>query len=114
MTCPFCEIVAKRAPARKVAWWLNALAIEPLNPVTPGHVLIIPKRHVADALEDPVVTGHVFQCAADYARDEVVGPCNLITSVGSSATQTVFHLHVHVVPRSPEDGLKLPWSEGTN
>lgn len=80
--------------------------IEPLNPVTPGHMLIIPKRHLRDALESPADTGLVMEYAARYARS----PCNIITSVGTEATQTVFHLHVHVIPRATGDGLRLPWT----
>jgi histidine triad (HIT) family protein len=116
MPCPFCEIVQGRAPADIVAYWDSALAILPLNPVTPGHTLIIPRKHVDDALTDPPLTGFLFQCAADLALDEDFraaqqGPdWNLITSVGPAATQTVRHLHVHLVPRRPDDGLALPWT----
>jgi len=104
--CVFCEIVARRTPATIVAEWPGALAIQPLNPVTRGHLLVIPRQHVADALEDPSVTAATFLCAALIADR----PVNLITSAGSVATQTVFHLHVHVVPRRAGDGLTLPWT----
>ena len=106
--CPFCEIVAGRAPAEKVREWDHALAIVPLAPVTPGHVLVIPKRHVQDAGVLPWLTGRVFQCAAEMINE--VGPANLITSVGAEATQTIFHLHLHLVPRHEGDGLALPWT----
>jgi histidine triad (HIT) family protein len=87
--------------------------IEPVLPVTPGHALVVPRRHVADALEDPALTGDVVRLAAVYARSlrlSGVEACNIITSVGPEATQSVFHLHVHVVPRREGDGLPLPWS----
>jgi histidine triad (HIT) family protein len=106
--CPFCEIVTGRAPATKVREWGDVLAIEPLRPVTPGHVLVIPTRHVPDAGFAPWVTGRVFECAAEMIDE--VGPANLITSAGEAATQTVMHLHVHLVPRRDGDGLKLPWT----
>lgn len=83
---------------------------EPLNPVTPGHRLVVPKLHVADALEDPAVTAEVVMYAADYAVTAGLSSCNLITSAGAAATQTVMHLHVHVVPRREGDGLALPWT----
>ena len=114
--CPFCAIVAGDAPAQIVARWTDALAILPLNPVTPGHTLVIPRRHVADALEDPKLTGFLFQCAADLAQEDMYADAqqrpdwNLLTSVGPAATQTVRHLHVHLVPRRPGDGLHLPWT----
>lgn len=103
--CVFCEIVRGIEPAELVDQWAHAIAIKPLNPVVPGHLLVLPKEHVKDALEDPSLTGEVMMCASRLAS----GECNLITSVGKSATQTVFHLHVHIVPRREGDGLALPW-----
>lgn len=85
------------------------VGFEPLNPVTPGHMLIIPTRHVRDATDEPWLTGEVFEAAAQYVA-ELGKPCNLITSVGAEATQTVWHFHVHVVPRREGDGLYLPWT----
>lgn len=110
--CVFCEIVAGRSPATVVAEWADAIAITPLNPVTDGHVLVIPRKHVADATEKPMLTGAVASLAALHAAG--VGPCNIITSVGAEATQSVFHLHVHVVPRRKGDGLPLPWTPQQN
>jgi histidine triad (HIT) family protein len=109
MTCVFCDIVAKTAPATIVKEYPYAIVIVPLNPVTQGHVLVLPKAHVKDAAEDPMVTGIVMAQAAHYVKD--VGPCNIITSIGEEATQSVFHLHLHVVPRVADDGLPLPWSD---
>ncbi|MFI2076568.1 HIT domain-containing protein [Streptomyces triculaminicus] len=107
--CTFCRIVAGDAPAQVMARWQDAIAIVPLSPVTEGHVLVIPTVHVVDATEDPRVAGVVMQCAAEYAAS-VGGALNLITSKGREATQTVFHLHIHVVPRAAADGLPLPWT----
>lgn len=108
--CVFCKIVAGDAPANIVEKWGDtALAIVPLNPVVDGHVIVIPSRHVADAGEEPYVTGDVMACASWFAADRYES-YNLITSAGAPATQTVFHLHVHVVPRRPGDGLALPWT----
>lgn len=104
-TCVFCDIAAGRAPRKLVVEWGRALAIEPLHPVVPGHVLVIPKVHVPDATYDPSITAMVMMNAAQIARP----PCNIITSAGAEATQTVFHLHVHIVPRRAGDGLQLPW-----
>lgn len=106
--CTFCEIVAGRAPATVLRETRDTLVIVPLNPVTDGHVLVIPKWHVVDALEDPRITAEVMHTAAEVATR----PCNIITSAGAVATQTVFHLHVHVVPRRENDGLALPWTAG--
>jgi histidine triad (HIT) family protein len=113
--CPFCEIAAGRAPAVIVGEKHNryhpdgdALAIVPLNPVTDGHLIVFPKVHVADA-RDSYAAGKVAEYAADIGASRYTS-YNLITSVGAPATQTVRHLHWHVVPRRDGDGLHLPWT----
>jgi len=111
--CVFCKIVAGKAPATVVAEWPDAIAIIPLDPVPTrapggqGHVLVLPRAHVADAGQDPVVTGMTFARAAELLAGLPAG--NLITSKGEAATQTVFHLHAHVVFRADGDDLQLPW-----
>jgi histidine triad (HIT) family protein len=109
--CPFCRIVAGDAPAKVVVEWDDALAIVPRSPVTVGHVLVIPRYHVQDAAAMPDVTASAMRRAAELAS--AAAPCNLITSVGAAATQTVYHLHIHVVPRHAGDGLALPWTPAT-
>jgi histidine triad (HIT) family protein len=105
--CVFCAIVAGRAPATVVEEWDDALAIVPLGPVVDGHVLIIPKRHVSNYTENPRHTGQLMARVAEYgARHR---SSNVITSMGKAATQSVFHLHIHVVPRSEDDQLMVPW-----
>jgi histidine triad (HIT) family protein len=106
--CVFCEIAGGREPAVVVREWPDTVAIVPLEPVVDGHVLVIPRCHVEDAAENPEVTAVTFGRAAEIS----VRPFNLITSAGPEATQTVPHLHVHVVPRREGDGLALPWSRG--
>jgi histidine triad (HIT) family protein len=108
--CPFCEIIAGRAPAVILEEWTGAMAIKPLNPVTPGHVLIIPKVHVADFAVSPLVSATVMEYAARFTVEWGVGDANVITSRGAAATQTVEHLHLHVIPRTVGDGLHLPWT----
>lgn len=110
--CPFCEIAAGRAPATVVREWTRTLAIAPLGPVTLGHVLVLPKIHIRDFVDDPVTTGQTSQHAAELARDLNLTAANLITSRGEAATQSVFHLHWHLVPRAKNDGLALPWYSG--
>lgn len=106
--CPFCDY---SGPSEVLYDWGDAFAIEPLNPVTPGHVLVIPKAHVGSFEPSPPTTALVMQRAAEYAAVKIPGDCNLIASAGPAATQTVRHLHVHLVPRTEGDGLKLPWSD---
>lgn len=106
--CVFCEIATGDAPATVVAEWDDALAIVPRGPATDGHVLVIPRRHVPDATAVSDVTASAMRRAVEVAA--TAAPCNLITSVGAEATQTVYHLHIHVVPRRAGDGLALPWT----
>lgn len=107
-SCVFCEIAAGTAPATVVRDWGDVLAIVPLGPVTEGHVLVIPRAHVADAGEDPEVSARTMACAAELMGE--LPAANIITSRGAVATQSVFHLHLHVVPRRAGDGLALPWT----
>jgi histidine triad (HIT) family protein len=106
--CVFCGLIAAREHEGEhggITWF------PPLNPVTPGHLLVVPRRHVSDALEDPELTGQVMTEAARLASFRRLHPCNIMTSVGRAATQSVFHLHLHIVPRAAGDGLMLPWTE---
>jgi histidine triad (HIT) family protein len=111
--CVFCDKIEVEKP-EVVAMGMegNPLVVrfEPLNPVISGHMLFVPVKHVASLLDDPYTTGLVFQEAASFAK-WVNRSCNLITSAGRIASQTIEHLHVHYVPRRIDDGLKLPWSE---
>lgn len=108
--CVFCAIAAGESPADIVLEHADVMVIRPLNPVVPGHVIAIPRAHVADAGTNPEISGDVFADASEYGRKNL-GDFNIISSAGKAATQTAFHLHVHVVPRTPGDGLSLPWTE---
>jgi histidine triad (HIT) family protein len=81
---------------------------EPLDPVVPGHLLVVPSQHVQDATEEPLVTSMAAGVAARVAQR--YRAANIITSIGVPATQSITHLHWHVVPRRHGDGLLLPWS----
>lgn len=106
--CVFCSIVAGEAPATVIRSWDDTIAIKPRGGVHPGHVLVIPRTHVADVGERPEVSAQTMARAAELAGE--LPAANVITSKGADATQTVFHLHIHVVPRSAGDGLPLPWT----
>ena len=110
--CVFCEIVEGSAPAEVVFDWSNALAIVPLDPIVRGHILVLPKMHVTDFQEDPLVAGMVMQRVAELARILAYPASNVITSLGRPAAQSIFHLHYHLIPRATDDGLALPWYSG--
>lgn len=108
LVCTFCAIVAGAEPATVIKRWDDATAIVPLDPVVPGHVIVISHQHVMDFTENPDVTAAVTRRAAEFA----VRPANLIASAGREASQPIGHLHVHVVPRRAGDELALPWQRG--
>lgn len=105
--CVFCDIVTGTAPATIVEEWSDAIAIVPLGPVVDGHILVIPRQHVADLAALPQVTAAVMYRAAHYSQRH--DSANIITSMGRAATQSIDHLHIHVVPRTTDDGLMVPW-----
>jgi len=108
-TCAFCAIAHRRAPAKIVRRWDSVVAIRPRSGgVTAGHLLVIPHQHVPDVGTDPTVTAAVFAAAAELAA--LLPACNVLTSKGRDGTQSVPHLHAHVVPQNAFDGLLLPWS----
>lgn len=118
--CPFCNLVK----GKYVALWGETgllhrdtpiLWIKPINPVVDGHILIVPAKHFETADENPPLFGSTMWAASVWARDrftyqEPNTGYNIIQSNGRAATQTIKHLHVHIVPRRVGDGLKLPWS----
>ena len=112
--CQFCQIVWGERPARVVADAPDSLAFFPLRPVCPGHTIVIPKTHVRDlwAAGSPPSAG-LMQAVIDvgHAIDTALRPdgLNLISSAGEAASQTVFHLHLHVVPRWASDHLGNIW-----
>ena len=111
MDCVFCRIVAGEEPATILYRNNWSMVIVPLEPVVVGHVIAIPNRHATDFSDDWLTSLEAMSAAFEYARTNMVD-YNLITSKGRAATQSVFHLHLHLVPRSEGDGLALPWYSG--
>jgi histidine triad (HIT) family protein len=113
--CVFCEIVAGRAPASVVAEDDLALCFLDIQPINPGHVLVVPKTHAASLDElDEEIGGHLFKVAMRVQaaiRDSGVRceGVNVFVADGESAGQDVFHVHLHVFPRFPGDGLTITY-----
>lgn len=109
--CIFCDILRRLAPVEDLQDEnLSVPSFVPLNPVTKGHRLFVPNVHVVNALEYPGITGVVFTAASKWAGKNGLTDFNLIVNNGHHAAQSVFHLHVHLVPRTANDGLVLPWT----
>ncbi len=112
--CVFCAIVAGVAPATVTANSPAAIALVPLNPATDGHAIVIPRVHSVGILDTaPGVWAAVMELARAVvaelnSRLEPDG-INIIQSTGAAATQTVPHLHVHVVPRYRGDRMGRIW-----
>jgi histidine triad (HIT) family protein len=113
--CLFCKIVAGEIPATILAEDERTIAFMDINPATRGHALVIPRAHAADIHAiDPADLQAVAVAAQKIARRAVSGGLgaagvNLLNSNGPAAWQTVFHFHVHVIPRYDGDPLRLPW-----
>jgi histidine triad (HIT) family protein len=107
--CIFCAIAAGDAPASIVYADDLAVAFLDLNPVTTGHTLVIPRRHVRDLLDASGAVaeiGPAVEATAALLVDRLgADGVNAFQATGAAAGQTVFHLHVHLLPRSHGDGL---------
>jgi histidine triad (HIT) family protein len=111
--CIFCKIVAGELPARKVDEDENTIAFLDIAPWTRGHTLVIPREHTRNLYEasEEVLhdTGVAAQRVAKKMRDRLGAEgINLLNSTEPVAMQTVFHYHVHVIPRYEDDGFGLP------
>lgn len=120
LECPFCEIVARDDPdAREVYRDRHCVAFFPTEPATLGHTLVVPRAHRRDiwALEPELAAQlgvAVVQLAAAVKRAIRPDGLNVIQSNGVVATQTVMHVHVHLVPRWEDDALGRIWPPETN
>ena len=112
--CLFCGIVAGSIPSETIDSDERTVAFMDINPATPGHALVVPRAHSADLMEigDADLTAVILASQRLAKRmKNVLGAdgINLINACGAAAWQTVFHFHIHVVPRYVDDPLKLPW-----
>jgi histidine triad (HIT) family protein len=115
--CIFCGIVAGDVPGQIVDSDQHTVAFMDINPATRGHSLVVPRQHsvgLMDVSDEDLE--RTMLAARRLARriDEVLEPdgINLLNSTRSAAWQTVFHFHIHVIPRYEDDPLKLPWVPG--
>lgn len=112
--CIFCKIVAGELPATIVGEDERTISFMDIAPATRGHALVIPREHAPDLLSvDPGDLAAVSRAAQGLARRAKerlrADGVNLLNACGAVAFQTVFHFHMHVIPRYQGDGLRLPW-----
>ncbi len=112
--CIFCKIVAGELPATIVDEDERTIAFMDIAPATRGHALVIPRAHAPDLLsidvDDLEAAAVASQRLAARAKERLgADGVNLLNACGATAWQTVFHFHIHVVPRYEGDPLHLPW-----
>jgi len=112
--CIFCAIATGDAPATIVDQDDRTVAFMDIAPATRGHLLVIPRAHYTDLLTvdeaDLDATMHTAKRMAQRVQDRLnPDGVNLLNSCGRAAWQTVFHFHIHVIPRYTDDPLRLPW-----
>jgi histidine triad (HIT) family protein len=112
--CIFCKIIRGQVPSFKLYENDKTFAFMDINPITPGHALIVPKFHARDIFETPdewVGAAMVTTRRIARAVQAAVQPygMNVVQANGPGAKQSVFHLHIHVVPRLKDDNLPMNW-----
>jgi histidine triad (HIT) family protein len=115
--CLFGKIVAGEIPSTRVDEDERTIAFMDINPATRGHLLVIPREHSTDLQdvpeEDLEACARMAKKLAARAMERLdADGVNLLNSYGRAAWQTVFHFHVHVIPRYANDPLRLPWVPG--
>ncbi|MFA7664922.1 MAG: HIT family protein [Burkholderiaceae bacterium] len=112
--CIFCRLVAGEIPAAKVHEDELTIAFMDIGQLNPGHTLVATRRHAATLLditpEEAAAVAQTAQRVAQAVRNAFDPPgLTLLQANGRDGDQTVFHFHLHVVPRHPQDGVALSW-----
>lgn len=111
--CVFCRIATEEAPSQRLYEDEDTVAFMDINPATDGHCLVIPRRHAPDLWslpeEDGVAVWRTVRRVAEGVRTGLrPDGLNVLQSNGRAALQTVFHFHVHLIPRYRDDGIHVP------
>jgi histidine triad (HIT) family protein len=113
-SCIFCKIIQGELPSSIVHEDEHVIAFLDINPINPGHVLIVPKQHYASLKEVPTETAmQLFKVVLDVEKAVWIADgvrcegTNLLQNNGKSAWQDVFHVHFHVIPRYKGDNFKI-------
>ena len=111
--CIFCKVLSGEIPSQRVYEDEHVVGVMDINPWTRGHAVVFPRKHTTDLFEiEDDELGHVAVAAKQLAakmRDTLdCDGINLLQSNGRAAWQTIFHLHIHVIPRYDDDPLEVP------
>ena len=112
--CVFCKIVSGEIPAVKVYEDSEFMAFMDIGPVNKGHILVIPKKHYPTLVDMPdEEAGKLYALVTKLAKATKkalnADGLNIINNIGTAAGQEVFHVHVHIIPRFYDDGMKFGW-----
>ena len=112
--CVFCRIIRGEVPSVKLYEDENTYAFMDINPVSPGHSLVIPKHHAENIYVTPphascVAMATLSKVSAAINRAVKPEGINVLQANGPGAQQSVFHIHFHIIPRSADDGLTMNW-----
>ena len=114
--CIFCKIIAGQIPAATLIETDKVTSFLDIHPVNPGHALVVPKRHVSSFLDLHQSELHVLifiarRVAAAVADATESSAFNILENDGRAAGQIIDHVHLHVIPRRPDDGFSLGWRQ---
>jgi histidine triad (HIT) family protein len=115
--CVFCKIVRGEIPSARVLETAHAVVFLDINPLNPGHTLLVPRSHHTNLLELPAeIAAHAGSllpglCRAVKAATGATG-LNVIINNGTVAGQTIDHCHWHIIPRFASDSIRWPWPQG--
>ena len=115
MNCIFCKIASGEIKSSKVCEDEHAVAFLDINPVAEHHTLVIPKKHYENIFDIPADEfAHVMEMVrrvVDLYRSELgINNVQLLHNAGAAAQQEVFHLHIHIIPRTPGDGKNIKFA----
>ncbi len=114
--CIFCKILAGQIPSERVYEDEQAVAFLDINPVAPGHALLVPRSHHANLLETPHEVLSALMAAAPKVAAALLKATgaegfNFVQFNGACSGQVVFHIHFHIIPRRPGDGVSFAWRQ---
>jgi histidine triad (HIT) family protein len=112
--CIFCKVVAGEIPGEIVDSDDRTITVMDINPATRGHVVVIPREHAENLVsvseEDLAATMNAARRMVERLQQSVApAGFNILNNMGRAAWQSIFHFHVHVIPRYADDPLQLPW-----
>ena len=111
MDCLFCKIISGDIPCEKVYEDKDYFAFNDINPQSPFHILVIPKKHIGKVSEmskdDSELVGGLLFVASNICREKSLSDYRLVINNGAGAGQTVFHIHLHIL-----GGRDMSWPPG--